>query len=224
MSTNVKASELNYNTYSKEQYDKNIVQSIPGHKELHKIIEAKTKTLKIKKMLDLGVGTGLTTKIILRNHKDAECTVIDFSETMLKSAKKQLKNYKVRFIKADYAKQPIPKENDLIVSVIGLHHQKNLKRMFKKIYKALKPKGVFIFGDLVTYKDKKEAALNEALHYNYLVEQHSNKQQLKEWAHHHKFLNDLRPLEDQIQWLEQVGFKVKVEHKMFNTVLIRAKK
>ncbi len=228
MPTNVKAKDLNYDKYSRMQYDRDIRLSIPGHVELHREIAKFAKTLKnINKLLDLGPGTGITTKAILLSHPKAECNVIDISKQMLKGAKERLKKYNVKYTLGDYAKVQFPKDNDIISTVIGFHHQKtntDKKRLFKKIYKALKPKGYFIFGDLVTYKNPKEAALNEAFHYKYLVDNHESKKSLVEWTHHHKFLNCLAPLEAQLEWLKEIGFKTKVVFKKFNTVLIIARK
>lgn len=69
--------------------------------------------------------------------------------------------------------------------------------MFKKIYRLLKPKRVFIFANLVTYRNKKEAALNQAKN---------------------------SPVEDQIEWLKDTGFKIDKRFLKFNTALLICKK
>jgi len=67
--------------------------------------------------------------------------------------------------------------------------------------------------------------LNEAKHFHHLVENSKDEKSLGEWAHHHKYLNKLAPLENQVGWLKEVGFKkVTVLFKKFNTALIYAKK
>jgi ubiquinone/menaquinone biosynthesis C-methylase UbiE len=233
-STNVKPNELNYDSYSMEKYDQDIKRSIPGHDELHnKIASFLKEDLKNKsnlRVLELGVGTGLTADLILKNVDASSFIGLDFSENMLNGAAKRLSNFPVTLIKGDFANTELPKNNDLIVSVIGIHHQEtdeDKKFLFKKIYSALSNDGVFIFGDLVTYKEKEKekAALNDALHFNYLVENAIDEQSLKEWAYHHKYLNKLAPLEDQIAWLKEIGFsEVKVAFNKFNTALILAKR
>ena len=66
MATNVKPDELNYNHYETQKYDDDIVCSIPGHEELHKHIEQLIESLpKQPKILELGIGTGLTAEINL---------------------------------------------------------------------------------------------------------------------------------------------------------------
>ena len=62
--TNVRADELNYDKYASEIYDDDIRRSIPGHDELHKAIEKVVREFsqkhEVKKILELGIGTGLT--------------------------------------------------------------------------------------------------------------------------------------------------------------------
>lgn len=232
MTTNVKPSDLNYDGYENRVYDEDIVRSIPGHEELHKQLETEIRAHleargEIKSVLELGVGTGLTSERILQILPEVRLTGVDFSETMINGAKEKLKGFNVDFVTGDYSETKFEGDRDLVISVIGIHHQNNKGKqaLFRKIYDALKDGGIFVFGDLVTYKDKKKAALNDALHYHYLVENARNQESLEEWAHHHKYLNDLAPVEDQIEWLRESGFKiVEVKFEHFNTVLIIAQK
>ena len=231
MTTNVNANELNYDSYETEKYDLDIVRSIPGHVKLHKkitkILMKHSQETKIKKILELGIGTGLTSEKIFKIIPNTQLIAIDFSKTMLEGAKKRLSQHNVKFIKGDYSKLEFEKNIDIIISVIGIHHQNNdgKKKLFKKIFKSLKKKGIFIFGDLVTYKDQIKAAYNDAKHYAYLVKNAQDEESLKEWAHHHKFLNQLAPIEDQIKWLKKMGFnQIEIVYNKFNTALIYAKK
>jgi tRNA (cmo5U34)-methyltransferase len=232
MATNVKPEDLNYDHYETEKYDADIMLSIPGHNDLHaeinKIVERDFKDEKAVKILDLGVGTGLTVAIILRQLPNAEYIVVDFSKQMLAGARKRLVGYNVTFVEGDYSKIELPGNNNLVVSVIGIHHQEtddDKRLIFQKIYGSLKKNGSFIFGDLVTYKDPVEIALNEARHFHHLVENAQDEKSLREWAHHHKYLNSLAPLEDQVKWLKEVGFReVEILFLKFNTALIYAQK
>lgn len=227
--TNVKAKDLNYDHYSSNKYDQDIVNSIPFHKDIHeeilKFIRKSYKADKKYHILDLGVGTGITSKLIQNELPKAEFDLNDFSEKMLAGAKKKF-GKSARYILGDYSKIKFDSKYDMIISVIGIHHQNNKgkENLFKKIYSLLKPDGVFIFGDLVTHKDPKKASLNQALHFHHLVEKSANKKTLGEWAHHHYVLNDLAPIENQIEWLEKIGFKVKVILSKMNTALLICKK
>lgn len=224
--TNIKSGDLNYSHYSTNKYDQDIVNSIPFHKELHgKILKFIRKNFNSKEtysILDLGVGTGITSKLIQKELPKSEFDLVDFSRKMLSGARKKLGAKNVKYIFGDYSKLKLKKKYDIIVSVIGIHHQNNKDKqiIFKKIYSLLKPSGVFIFGDLVTRKNPKKASLNQALHFHHLVEKTSDRKTLEEWAHHHYILNDLAPIEDQIDWLKKIGFGMKVEMLKINTALL----
>ena len=228
--TNVKSSQLNYDKYSSQKYDRDIVNSIPFHREIHKrIINFISRSFdKNKKysILDLGVGTGITSKVIQDLLPNSEIDAVDFSKQMLAGAKKKLGNTNVNYVFGDYSKMSFNKKYDIVVSVIGIHHQnkEGKQKLFRKIYSLLNDRGVFIFGDLVTYRNKNRAALNNALHFHQLVEKSTDNKTLSEWAYHHMFLNDLSPIEDQIDWLKRIGFSVKKEFLEMNTALLICKK
>ncbi|MAG60275.1 16S rRNA (cytosine(1402)-N(4))-methyltransferase [archaeon] len=231
MSTNVKAEELNYDKYENKKYDDDIRRVIPGHEKLHQEIEKIVKEFsqknKVEKIADLGVGTGLTAERILKIIPQASLTAVDFSEVMLSGAKKRLSKYQTKFILGDYAKEEFGKDFDIIESVIGIHHQNHegKRKLFKKIFNSLKDGGIFIFGDLVTYKDEHVAKVNDEKHYAFLVKNATDKKTLEEWTHHHKFLNDLAPIEDQVNWLKEAGFSsVDIKFQELNTALILAQK
>jgi len=230
--TNVIPVELNYDETS-EAYDSEISLSIPGHTELHNCIKAVMgeKYFGLQPhVVELGIGTGITAEAVLQSAPRSRYRGIDFSKNMMGVAKKRLKDYNVNFVLGDYSLISLGEEekNDFVVSVIGIHHQESnyaKKKLFYRVGQSLKKGGAFIFGDLVTYRDQREAAFNDALHYHHLVTHMTNERALKEWAYHHKFLNKLAPLEDQVQWLKEVGFrKVDVVYQKFNTALIYAVK
>jgi tRNA (cmo5U34)-methyltransferase len=228
--TNVHASELNYDKYTADQYDRDIINSIPRHKELHEhiiqVIRQRYNKEKKYSIIDLGVGTAITSDIIRNELPNATFDLVDFSENMLLGAKKRMGEKNMHYILGDYANLELDRQYDIAVSVIGLHHQntEGKKKMFQKIYDLLKPGGVFIFGDLMTYKDKHMAALQNAKHFHHLVEHSADEETLKEWAYHHQFLNDLSPLEDQIEWLTSIGYTVSIKFTHINTCLLICQK
>jgi tRNA (cmo5U34)-methyltransferase len=230
MVANVRAGELNYDHYSMERYDRDIRMAIPGHREVHKRIGKRVKKEfegKKVKVLELGIGTGLTAETILQQLPDSDYTGIDYSETMLKNAKRKLAKYNPKLVLKDYSINRLPGNNDLVVSVISIHHQrsdKDKKELFKKVFDSLSEKGIFIWADLVTSRDREEFALNEYLHCHHLVEKAPSRKALREWAFHHKFMNSCAPLEDQIDWLRQAGFKETVAFRKFTTALVFCRK
>lgn len=229
MTTNVNPNDLNYHNDTPEKYDQDIVRTIPGHVKLHQHLDQLVQSFPEQpKILELGVGTGLTAERVLKRFPQAEYSANDFSDKMLNGARVRLQNYNVQYLEGDYSKIDLPEANNAVISVIGIHHQETAedkKILFQRIYNSLNEDGVFIFGDLVTYRNPMEASLNEARHFHYLVENAQDEKSLRKWANHHKHLNSLAPLEDQVEWLQEVGFKeVNVLFQMYNTALIYAKK
>ncbi len=228
--TNVRATQLSYSRYSRKKYDKDIVNAIPFHGELHeeiaKYIAANLDPSRAYEVLEMGVGSGITATLIKELLPLAHIDAVDFSGSMLDHARKKLGQKNVSFILGDYSKLRFTKRYDIVVSVIGLHHQHTAgkKKVFNKIHKLLTRNGVFIFGDLVTHRNQRIAALNHALHYHHLVKYAANKKALAEWAHHHIYLNDLAAIEDQEDWLRMVGFTVQRVFLKTNTALLICKK
>ncbi len=230
MTTNITSDDLHYDHTPTNQYDDEIRRVIPGWGVLHQCIEqlCRAQTKNESRVLELGIGTGLTAERVLRVLPSAAYTGIDFSEHMLVGAKTRLRDYNVTYMKGDYAEEELPSNNNLVVSVIGMHHQGSdaaKKKMFGKIYESLMEDGAFIFGDLVTYKDNIDAQSNAALHDQFLKEHATNERALQTWLNHQKHLNVLAPLEDHVQWLRETGFReVSVPFRIFQTALIYAKK
>ncbi len=229
MATNVNPEELNYDHYETEKYDDDIVRSIPGHEELHRHIDQLVESLPEQLgILELGVGTGLTAERILKRRPHAEYTAVDFSEQMLAGARRRLAQYNVTFVNGDYSLVKLSEDNDLVVSVVGIHHQEtdeDKKRLFQRIYESSDEGGAFIFGDLVTYRNPIKAWWNQFRHFRYLKRNARDEESYREWKDHHKRLNRLAPLKSQVKWLEGVGFsQVDVVYRKFNTALVYAKK
>jgi len=92
------------------------------------------------KILDLGCGNCRN----LLPFKNLDCYGIDFSEEMLKEAKKFTKkhNFKVKLKEANIEKIPY-KNNyfDYILAIATLHHIKEPEKAIKEIHRTLKPNG-----------------------------------------------------------------------------------
>ncbi len=230
MGTNITPSELNYDHYTAQQYDRDIIRVIPFHRELHErigiFLKSHVDAANVQDILDLGTGTGITAQLIHHLLPKAKIDVVDFSAQMITGAKKKLGKKNISYLLGDYTKMTFDKKYDIVSSVIGMHHQNTSgkKKIFKKISSLINNGGYFIFGDLVTYKNAHEAAKNTALHYHHLVEYATDETALTEWAYHHMYLNDLAPIEDQMDWLKDAGFTVKKDFLQMNTALLLCRK
>lgn len=106
-----------------------------------------TKSSKIK-ILDLGAGTGMLTFFIAKKKPNSIIIGTDFSEGMLKEANKKNTNKRVSFKHMNSESIEFEKNTfDYAISNCSFHHVRNKSKSFKGIFKALKPKGVFVLGD-----------------------------------------------------------------------------
>ena len=101
--------------------------------------------------VDLGVGTGLLSEMILKRFPGAQVEGVDFAPKMLDAARERLAIYgaRARLLAADYATAPLPAQLDAVVSALSIHHLEDeaKRRLFKRIHDALRPGGVFINAD-----------------------------------------------------------------------------
>ena len=97
-----------YNKYSKKQYDQNI-KVIPGYNKLNKYFLEELQNYNSKNqisMLELGVGTGLTSKIALDKKPNSTLLGIDILINMVEIANSNLQKYtdedRVKILCTDY--------------------------------------------------------------------------------------------------------------------------
>ncbi len=232
MTTTVLPNELNYNTYDCSRYERDIVNSIPYHTTIHRRMASflkrhfRARRNDVCNVIDLGTGTGLSAKVVQSVLPSARFDLVDFSAPMMEGAREKFAKSDTRFIVADYATMSWDRKYDVVMTVIGFHHQndRGKRALFQRIYEHLNPGGVLILGDLVTYRDRHLAALNQAKHFHHLVRKAASDQALAEWAFHHLVLNQLTSAEDLVDWIEAVGFAVVERFLKINTALIIAEK
>jgi ubiquinone/menaquinone biosynthesis C-methylase UbiE len=98
--------------------------------------------IKGKKILDLGCGTGIYTKILKR--RGAKVQGIDISPKMIEIAKQYVKG--IDFKVGSAAKLPYKSGTfDIVLASLVVHYFGNLDKAFGEIRRVLKKNGVFIF-------------------------------------------------------------------------------
>ena len=153
----------------------------------------------VKRVLDLGTGNGRLLSLVLHklNNSEVEGVALDFSEPMLKQAKKRFANDKqVTIVKHDFS-QPLPADLgcfDAVVSSLAIHHltHPRKKQLYMEVFNILNQKGIFCNLEHV-------ASPTQNIHLKFLAatgltletEDPSNK---------------LLDVETQLQWLREIGF------------------
>ncbi len=116
----------------------------------------------VKRLLDLGCGTGLELDRIWEKYPNLEVTGVDLSEAMLAKLAQKHPDKNQTLICADYFQYPFEKEvYDMVISIESFHHFKPEKKqkLFQKIYKALPPGGVFLEADYFACCEEEETLL-----------------------------------------------------------------
>ena len=105
-----------------------------------------------KTLLDIGCGSGLELDCIYEKFPDLHVTGIDMSEEMLAKLSSKHVNHSLKLIQADYFIHPFG-ENcfDAAVSFETLHHftMEKKKEVFAKLYRCLKPGGIYLECDYI---------------------------------------------------------------------------
>ena len=146
-----------------------------------------------KKVLDLGAGTGLELIHLFEMYPDADVTVIDITENMLKELKKRPFGNQVNTICGDFFEMEFGNDYDAVISTSALHHFKKdeKKKLYKKIYDCLKKKGQFINCDKI--------ALTQEIEDKQLYELENN-------IDNYKHIDTPLTVEHEIEVLKNVGF------------------
>lgn len=117
-------------------------------------------------VLDLGCGTGLELEHYFSRNPTAKVTCIDLAEKMLDILKRKFPDSNLTVIQGSYLEVPFPESFfDGAVSVESLHHftKEEKTALYRKLFRALKPGGVFVLTDYFAADDKEEASFFEEL-------------------------------------------------------------
>ncbi len=210
-----------------EKYDKIRKLIIPCFDELYDITKNLANSKKDKpQILDLGAGTGLLTKYLFEKYPEAEFTLIDLSEEMLKLAKNRFQRYNnFKYITADYLEHDF-NSFDIIVSSLSIHHieDKEKKKLYKKIYDALNPEGIFLNADQVIGSTPD---IDKTYQMNWMEKIDENKftGPEKDTAIERMKFDKPATLDDNLKWLRDCGFEdVDIYYKYYNFCIFYAKK
>jgi tRNA (cmo5U34)-methyltransferase len=130
------------------EYDTKISQTIPYYTEFHKQTIDVVKNMDYKRIdwLDTGCGTGMLTFKAAREFHNARFLLADPSAEMIFQAKKNMKEIAADFLVAGSQELNFNNEFTVITAIQAHHYLQKHDRItaIQKIYKALKPGGIFI--------------------------------------------------------------------------------
>lgn len=192
------------------QYDDFIKRVIPYYREQHEIILSYIPYPSGRniRLLDLGIGTGELSELILKRYPCSFMHGIDLSEKMIEISRARLAKHarKIHFSVGLLESEDFIGKYEAVFAGLSIHHLTNAakRKIFRKIYRHTKPHGVFIMRDLFLSKSPR---MNKVFHEKW------NQFEIKNGVDPRKISKDRKSndipatLEDQIQWLKLAGFK-----------------
>jgi tRNA (cmo5U34)-methyltransferase len=158
---------------------------VPAYERLQDEVTEATTWQDARAILELGTGTGETTRRMLAGHPLAKLLGIDSSEDMLAAARRSLDPDRVD-LRIGRLEDPLPAGPfDLVVSVLTVHHLDGEDKadLFARVAAVLRPGGRFVMGDVVVPDRPEDAITPISPDYDFPS-----------------------TVADQVRWLEQAGF------------------
>jgi L-threonylcarbamoyladenylate synthase len=171
------------------EYGRVIREDIPLYDEFQAQVARAGSGGTVRRILDLGTGTGETALRVLEQHPGASLLGVDESEAMLAEARRRLEPGSVAF-QLGRLQDPLPDGRfDLVMSALCVHHLAGREKadLFRRVREALDPAGRFVLGDVVI--PERPPARPASLTPGY---------------------DKPDTVADQVGWLEAAGFRVKV--------------
>ena len=134
-------------------YLETIRAEVPAYDELQDAVAEATTGIHAERVLELGVGTGETSRRVLDLHPEAELVGIDESAEMLAAASI---NDAAADLRVSRLEDALPEGTfDLVVSALAVHHLDGAVKadLFVRVAARLRPGGRFVLGDVVVPDD-----------------------------------------------------------------------
>src|SRR5262249_43197210 len=110
----------------------------------------------LRRVLDLGAGTGLLTEMVAAAHPEATVELLDVSEAMLAQARARLGCSAGPVHVADMT-APLPEgPYDAVVSALAIHHlpDRDKRDLFARVHEVLAAGGAFVNAEQVAGPDE----------------------------------------------------------------------
>lgn len=148
-----------------EGYDQHMRDNIQNfsqyYQALAKPLEKRGDTFQL---LDLGCGTGLEFPYLLEAAPQASIKGMDISEEMMREGAKEHRKFgkRIQWERGSYGSDPLGKSKyEVILSSMTMHHFfiHEKRKIYRKVFDAVKSGGIYIEGDYMVSPDAEVAAL-----------------------------------------------------------------
>jgi tRNA (cmo5U34)-methyltransferase len=141
--------------FTPEHYLELMHDEVPRYEELQEETARATEVTRAGTILELGVGTGETSRRVLARHPGASLVGIDESAAMLGEASLPGADLRVSRLEDPLPDGPF----DLVVSCLAIHHLDGAGKrdLFGRIATTLADGGVFVLADVIVPEDPADA-------------------------------------------------------------------
>jgi tRNA threonylcarbamoyl adenosine modification protein (Sua5/YciO/YrdC/YwlC family) len=179
-----------------------IREDFPEYDAFQGAVAAAASGLPVRSILELGTGTGETTRRLLQRFPEATLVGVDESEPMLAAARASLPADRVQLY-VQRLQDPLPGGPfDLVASALSVHHLDSGEKadLFRRVRAVLRPGGRLVLGDVVVPADVQGQTTSLTPGYD-------------------------KPstVADQLRWLAEAGFEARVTWSLRDVVVIVAR-
>lgn len=199
-------------------YDEHMLMEVEGCSECYALM-ATLVPKNAKTLLDLGCGTGLELEGIYLRLPDISVTGIDMSRAMLSRLEQKFAEHAPRLICGDYTETELGVACfDAAVSFQTLHHLEPSEKLalYRRIFAALKPNGVYIECDYMAEDEETETEL--------FAEARRLREEQRADSSLRFHFDTPCSVEHQLSLLSEAGFLPSLEARIENTTLIVARR
>lgn len=159
-------------------------------------------------VLDLGSGTGLFAAMVAQAFPAARLHLTDIAAAMLEQAKRRFAgNPRISYALQEHTQLAATAEYDLVISGLSIHHLEDHDKqgLFRQIFRALRPGGMFINVDQARAPSAAGEAQYEA---QWLADARTNGASETALAQARERMREDRNalLAEQLHWLAEAGF------------------
>jgi tRNA (cmo5U34)-methyltransferase len=148
-----------FHVFEPGQYRAHVRAVVPDYDRVQDEVVAATEGVAARAVLELGVGTGETSRRVLERHPGARLVGVDESDEMLAAARAALRDRDVD-LRTGRFQDPLPAGPfDLAVSAFAVHHLDAAGKadLFARLAAVLAPGARFVLADVVVPDDPADA-------------------------------------------------------------------
>lgn len=134
-----------------DAYLEMVRREVPDYDRVQDELAGATDGVDARRVLELGTGSGVTSRRVLERHPHAQLTGVDSSEHMLAAADLPGADLRLQDLRDPLPEGPF----DLVFSALAVHHLEGPEKadLIARVAAALAPGGRFVLADVVVPDD-----------------------------------------------------------------------